>query len=538
MDGVRVATPLSAIIAFARAGALDHAWRQFVAAGHDRDDADPAALTLKGRLLKDRAARSAGEERRRLYLASAEAYRASAALHPATYPLINAATLSLLAGDRVQAAAAARQVLERIEREPDEPETPYYRASTRAEALLLLDRADEARLALAEAMAAAPRAWEDHATTLRQFALIQATSGDDAGWLDALRPPRSLHYAGHMAFAADGRRLELDAAIARVLVGERIGFAYGALAAGADIIVAEALLAHGAELHVVLPGGEEGFARTSVDPYGEGWRRRFDAVLAAAETVRTVRPVGDLADPRMIALADEVAMGAALMNAERIASDAVQLIVVDTPPEGTEPAVSEAVQAKWVAMGRRRHLVAAPREPLAARPIALEERPGKALHAVLAIDVGGDDDASLEAWLVEIAGALAAAPAAGIGPYLDGRRVLIGYDRPGTAAEAAGALRGAVSDAVPLRIAGHYGLFRLVRDPFSGAMRLAGSGIAIAEATVASTAPGSICVTEDFATAFYAAARAGARAGFIGELDSADGGEPIGLYALTPAARA
>ena len=77
-------TPLSTIIALARAGALDHAWAQFCAAGYDRDDADPAALTVKGRLLKDHALRAAGEGRRRFYLQSADAYQRSAALQPAT----------------------------------------------------------------------------------------------------------------------------------------------------------------------------------------------------------------------------------------------------------------------------------------------------------------------------------------------------------------------------------------------------------------------------------------------------------------------
>ena len=94
------ATPLSTIIALARAGALDHAWSQFRVSGFDSADDDPAALTVKGRLLKDFGLRADGEERRRFYLEAADCYRRSAALRPGTYPLINAATLSLLSGDR------------------------------------------------------------------------------------------------------------------------------------------------------------------------------------------------------------------------------------------------------------------------------------------------------------------------------------------------------------------------------------------------------------------------------------------------------
>ncbi|HYD36647.1 MAG TPA: tetratricopeptide repeat-containing protein, partial [Allosphingosinicella sp.] len=154
-------------------------------AGYDRMTDDPAALGVRGRLLKDRALERDGAERRRLYGEAAAAYRSAAALSGSTYPLINAASLSLLSGDETQARTLAGQILRQIEADPDEPETPYYRAATRAEALLLLDREAEARAAFAEAIALAPRAWEDHASTLRQFALILAALGRDSAWLDA-----------------------------------------------------------------------------------------------------------------------------------------------------------------------------------------------------------------------------------------------------------------------------------------------------------------------------------------------------------------
>jgi hypothetical protein len=78
----------------------------------------------------------------------------------------------------------------------------------------------------------------------------------------------------------------------------------------------------------VLPGGAESFAALSVDPFGAEWRLRFDAVLAQAAEVRTVRPLGAAPDEAMIELADEVAMGAAVMNARRLESRPVQLVVV------------------------------------------------------------------------------------------------------------------------------------------------------------------------------------------------------------------
>ena len=84
--------PLSIIIAYARSGALDHAWSLFVAEEYDRLTEDTVALCVKGRLLKDLSARNAGGERRRLCREAAQSYERAATLKPASYPLINAAT--------------------------------------------------------------------------------------------------------------------------------------------------------------------------------------------------------------------------------------------------------------------------------------------------------------------------------------------------------------------------------------------------------------------------------------------------------------
>ena len=477
------AVTLSTIIALARAGALDHAWAQFAAAGYDREEGDPAALTVKGRLLKDYALRATDEaERRGYYLRSAECYRASAALQPATYPLINAATLSLLSGDRAQAEEIAREVLERIAREPDEPETPYYRAATEAEALLLLGRREEARGMLEAAVAAAPRAWEDHASTLRQFLVIQEVLGGDSAWLDLLRPPRSLH------FAAD-RAAGLDPDAAAAIPDSDIGFGFGALAAGAELLTAEALLGRGAELHVILPTDPKSFAAAFVDPFGEAWRRRFDHVLAAADSVRAVRPLGRAPDRAGIALADRIAQGAALLNAERLMGQAAG------SPAGAER--------------------------------------GDGGLALLAIRVGGTG-AGFEDRLGALRTALAGAGSPALSPHLAGETIIAGYADCASAATAARAVRAGLREQVPLQVAAHYGLVDRVRDPFSETLRPAGVGAEIVEAVAGATPPGSICVSDDFACVLAATGGAPGEACWIGELKAFDGGPAIGLYALRP----
>jgi hypothetical protein len=127
-------TPLPLITALARAGALEQASRLFEEAGYFQAHDNPAALAVKGRLLKDRAlaVRDAGGERGALLAEAASAYAAADALDPQPYLLINVATLAFLGGDTAQARGVAGEVLERLEA-PGLAETPYWIAATRAD---------------------------------------------------------------------------------------------------------------------------------------------------------------------------------------------------------------------------------------------------------------------------------------------------------------------------------------------------------------------------------------------------------------------
>ncbi|MFL6862642.1 MAG: TRAFs-binding domain-containing protein, partial [Allosphingosinicella sp.] len=473
--------------------------------------------------LKDRALAAAENDRSRLLLESAEAYRAAAELEPSTYALINAASLLLLAGQGEKAAALAADVIERVEAFPDEPETPYWRAATRAEALLLLDREAEAGAALAEAVALAPRAWEDHASTLRQFALILVEQRREAGWLDPLRPPRSLHFGGHMAFSGERARAGLLREIEEALEQERVGFGYGALAAGADIIVAEALLARGAALHLVLPGGIAAFAARSVDPFGASWRRRFDAVIAHAEEVRPVRPFDAAPEAATISVADEIAMGAALMNARRLESEAVQLLVLDEPSGARKSGAAARAACRWAAGGWRQRLIRAPRDAAAALPQAGDAAEALRPFAVLAI--GAEANERLGALRVR----LGEGPLPLLSPYWSGDQVLAAWADCAAAGEVAVRLA-----ADGYRVGGDYGVAAAFADPFSQGERLPVTATAAASAAAASTPAGSACVTGDFAAALTAAGPHAPGSELVGELDPVAPGAPLSLYALRP----
>ncbi|WEJ98298.1 MAG: hypothetical protein P0Y59_15240 [Candidatus Sphingomonas phytovorans] len=511
---------LLSIITNARAGALDHARFLFEQAGLAAIVDDAAVLSVKGRLLKDMAGRMAGTARLQLYADAAQAYRQAADAGGGTYPLINAATLSLLCGAEATSRMLAGEALARVAAHPDEPETPYYRAATRAEALVLLGRKEEAQAALGEAVALAPLAWEDHASTLRQFAIILDALGQDSAWLDMLRPPRSLHFGGHMAFRAHSGATALTHNVAAALEDERIGFGYGALAAGADIIIAEALLDRGATLHVILPGGVAGFAALSVDPWGSEWRRRFDAVLARAETVRTVEP-RTVPDETMIALADEIAMGSALANARLLASEAVQLLVLADDGESPVDSASGRARTVWSRAGHRQKILSAPRE-IVDGPAAAEGT-SRYRTAVLAIRAPGSGEGGLAA----IKAALDRCPTPDVAATFTGNEVVLAYDDLALAVQA-----GLIVKGETLRIGGHYGIADRVNDPFAGSLRLIGRPVDLACAAAASAPAGTICVTDDFASALTIIAPDASRAEYVGELASPAGESPVGLFAL------
>ncbi len=390
----------------------------------------------------------------------------------ATYPLVNAATLFLLAGRREQSRTLAGKLLERARAGGDELETPYFRGATEAEALLLLGNVAQGRAALAKAVALAPKAYEDHASTLRQFELILNELDKDDAWLDSFRPPRALHFAGNMAVSPDSEAVRRRAGA--YLRKERVGFGYGALAAGADILIAQALLEEGAELHLVLPMPRERFREHSVAAFGSGWTTKFDRILERATSVRAIAGAPDSVLPLAIQLAAEVAMGSAVMQAGALMTEAVQLLILDKSA-GRNTGVTGWIAAHWNKSGRRQLTIAAPRlrgrppEPVraAAAPVRLA--------AMLRIDLSdADADQVSKDLLPRLARVLAKRPKPLIPPRWTGDALLLAYATTAAAADAARAAAAALAEADGARIAGHYACARQGDDAFSGHPFLAG----------------------------------------------------------------
>jgi hypothetical protein len=512
------------IVTTARAGSHRHAWDLFVGGGHAARADDPAALAVKGRLLKDRAIGLPASEQPAAFAEAAAAYAGADALAPQAWTRINCATLTLLAGDVPRAQAEARELLAWLAGADDIAETPYYLAATRAEAHLLLGDVAAAERALAEAVAANPEGWEDQASTLRQFALIATQGGFDTAWLDAYRPPRALHYAGHLGVAAQGSEA-LGRQVAELIAQEHVGAGFGALAAGADIVIAETLLAHGAELNVILPDSLDNFIAQSVAPFGEEWLPRFDACLEAAATVRCLTQLGGGFQPLGSQLAASVAMGAAMLHARRFETRAVQVIIID---EGAGPFGNGRESARsartWQGAGLASHVLRWPRNASVLASGARTEPEGRAdLRLAALLHVGFDgmdalDDAgfarAVDTVLAPLRGALRdlAVQPDRVLPAGNGR--IAAFSDPQAAWAWARALLALPPGPMPLRLAGHYGIAHWLEEPPA----LVGRALAELEQIARVAMPGVLTVSETFADALQLVTAAPPHVEQIGEI--------------------
>lgn len=331
-----VALAHRAVLSLANAGATALALDKYYEFGLDKrldNRLETDVRSLLGRLKKDQAFAATGEARVALFREGRALYED--AFHAATavgdpeayYPAINAATLALFAGNAEAAGQLAGEVLDLLapriaslnEAAPDR----YWVLATALEAHLVRGDLDAARGLVDQVVAAAGSDDAALATTGRQLERIVAAKKLDSSVLAAFKMPTVVHFLGNM------QATTVAADIAALLEGIRIGAAYGSLAAGADILFAEALLGRGVALNVVLPFATDDFIEQSVRPAGEDWVSRFEACLAAAKTVRFATEDAYLGDDQLFPYSSSLAMGLASLCARHLHAPLMQLAVWD-----------------------------------------------------------------------------------------------------------------------------------------------------------------------------------------------------------------
>ena len=163
-------------------------------------------------------------------------------------------------------------------------------------------------------------------------------------------------YSGHMFEQDCAEEPALADRIAAALDELGARDAFGPLACGADILIAEAVLARGGRLDVVLPFAEDDFIAESVLCGGEGWLPRYRACRDAARAVHFSTPLAYVHDDNQFAYCTCFAMGLAALRARELGSEAVQLAVASAAAKSfsaTGLAGTAADIGIWERLGKR-----------------------------------------------------------------------------------------------------------------------------------------------------------------------------------------
>ena len=513
-----VALAHRAVLSLANAGATTLALDKYHEFGLDqRDETD--VRSLLGRLKKDQAFAETGEARAALFREGREIYEdafrtATAGGDPeAYYPAINAATLALFGGDAAAGEKLAGEVLDllapRIASLDEDSADRYWVLATALEAHLVRGDLDAARGLVDQVVAAAGSDDAALATTGRQLERIVAAKKLDAGVLAAFTVPTVVHFLGNT------QATTAAADIAALLKGIRIGAAYGSLAAGADILFAEALLGQGVALNVVLPFAAADFVEQSVRPAGEDWVTRFEACLAAAKTVRFATEDAYLGDDQLVPYSSSLAMGLASVCARHLHAPLMQLAVWDGAITDTA-----ADMSAWREAGHPVKLV--PTGPDAdveklppwRRPEVARGR--RDTRAMLFGDIHGFSkltDAQLPSFTEKIMGTLGQVARrheehiAFVNTWGDG--IFVVFRDPGRAAACALDMQDAMSEidlkaaglpeTLKLRLGGHLGPVYELDDPVTDRPNYYGAHVSRAARIEPITPEGCVYVTETFA---------------------------------------
>lgn len=548
-----VETKVSAVLALARGGATELALRRFDDYGLAEVSDNEDALALLGRLLKDKAEALPDVSRAATLVQSAEAYRQAWELTDGYYSGINAATLYSLAGRPDVGQNIAQKVLTRAGNVPiDEGmEARYFREATVAEALLLLNRDDQARTALAIAMQTDPDNYVAHASTLNQFQRILDFRSEAAGWLDAFRPPATCFYTGRIrGLPVEGAVTdELAGIIAAFLDARQIGSAYGALAAGSDILFAEAILERGGTLNVLLPCQRQTFEAHSVAPYGDAWVTRYRHCLSSATHVAEATSDDTLMGEVAVDLAARISMGQSIEAARMFATRAVQVIIQPRP--GGLSARSADI---WAGSNRGFETVtlmtsrSTPDEDSA--PVKKLEQSDRQLAAMLFADLTGfgqlrdaDVRTVLDLVLKPLSEVLEESDPALI--HLDswGDAMFAVFADTGSAAQTARALQKkmravdleahGLPSTLALRIGAHFGPVMRVTDPLTGRVGVFGSQVSYAARIEPIAVPGSILASEAFASALALTPKGIATSHYVGRQSLKGISEPVRLFSIS-----
>lgn len=345
-----------AVLSLARGQAYRQAAKLFRDLGLEKFLSISKFAKLSARLVKDQGLRESGTDRIPILRIAARKYEMEYAKTQENHPGVNAATLHLLTGNAEKAKEIAGEILPRIEKESDKT---YFDLVSMAELHLVLGNPDNIEEILKSAQKAPREGLVDPLGTRRQLQILCREQGFPDTILGPFKPKNVAHFCGHRMGKTEsvgrlksGDEERVANTIRKYLEKHDIGFLYGSLASGSDIIFTETAIAMNLTVHITLPFEIESFLDRSVrDSVGE-WEERFRKCLnqdnVTYSTSSMMKTVGDDTD---FVDASDNSMGLAIAHSRALQTNVVQLAVYDGDTARDGSAGTGADIARWRSMG-------------------------------------------------------------------------------------------------------------------------------------------------------------------------------------------
>jgi len=552
------------VLVLARSGATPLAlqrYKDYDLPAHPSED----IAALGARLSKDSALSETGALRTSKAASAAIQYESIFNRTGGYYPAINAATMYLVAGMDKQAYALAQKVIHTLDRDSTDTqgryntgadEDRYYRLASRVEALMILGQADEVSAILADAFQAVNNDWAALASTRRQLRLVCITTGQDTAILDAFLPPTVIHYCGHIIAPedADGsfpfeQEHTVTQSIQKYFDQTSEIIAFGSLASGADILIAEAILEHGGELHVALPFCLEEFIEVSVRPSGGDWVKRFHHCLESATSVRYATKDSYLGDNQLFTYCSGLAMGLAVLRSRYLDGPINQLAIWDGKPPDMPVGTAFDVSC-WRDLNLPQFIISVSgQRNISPNKEIPSSRLVRVQRAMLFGDVKGFSqlkDQELLVFVDQVLGRLADV----IESFGDkvcfrntwGDGIFVVFEEAKDAALCAIAMQKSMSDLhhnecglpkhLGLRLGGHYGPIYRANDPILKVDNYFGAHVSCTARIEPVTPEGCVYVTEPFAAMLALEDDAVFACDYVGNIPAAKGYGDLSMYLL------
>ena len=293
------------------------------------DNKDPETAGILGRTYKDILRKTRSRE---YAVKSRDIYLKSFEENNDYYNGINAATMSLIIGDKQKFGELAKKVIDIINPKINKD---FWELATLGEAFLLLGDKESSIQYYKEAI-------EDNKnfgninSSYQQLILLNNFIKIPAEVLELLKPPTIVIFTGHMIDRADRRNPRFPSEIAEDIKKEiswqlnelNASIGYSSASCGADILFIEAMLERNAEVNVFLPFCKEDFIKTSVSYAGEEWIDRFENVMKKV-TIKYITKEQYLKSNELFSFLNSVLSGLAFIRGKLLYTSPYLLAVLN-----------------------------------------------------------------------------------------------------------------------------------------------------------------------------------------------------------------